>query len=226
MLCMLTMAVSNVVAKNNYAIKVYNQSTYSKSKTTYRYYYLNDTLHSNGIRNTYTLFQPTIALNWTNKRQNVHEFEVTNFNFDTKDEYDQFHIGPTQLKSTSINIAVRYETIFSFLKKRNTLIKPQLGVAFSPFVEYYNGIPYVSSLYPVREMKFGLRHYAVPRCLIQISKKWHADINLPILIAKAQFISKDNHNPSVQSNEQRYSIFDFDMLERTYSLRLGISYNL
>ena len=217
---------ANSEAKNSYMLKVYNQSTYEKLSTSFKYYTLNDTLNSNGIQKTTTLFHPTIALNWANKRQNLHEIELTHFKYDIQDNYDNWHIGPIQSKSTTINIAIRYKTIFSFLKKKNTKIKPQLGVAFSPFINYFNSIPYISSQYGQRDIKFGLKHYAVPRCLIQMSSKWSVDINVPILIANAQFISKELKNPTLPISEQKYSIFDFDMLQKEYSLRLGICYQL
>jgi hypothetical protein len=213
-------------AKNNTILKVYNQSTYAKVNTSYKYYYLNDTLHSYGTKKNTTLLHPTIAFNWANKRQNIHELELTHFKFDIQDEYDKWHIGLNQTKSTILSIAIRYETIFSFLKKKNTRIKPQLGVAFSPFIDYFNSIPYTSNQYGFRDVKFGLKHYAIPRCLIQMSRKWSIDINVPILIAKAQYLSKELKNPSIPVNEHKYSIFDFDMLQKEYSIRLGICYQL
>lgn len=225
-LLLLLMLGAITEAKNTYFLKVYNQSTYAKLNTSYKYYLLNDTLSSSGIRKSTTIFHPTIALNWSGKRQNIHELELTHFNFDIQNEYDQWHIGSNQSKSTVVNIAIRYETIFSFLKNKNTLIKPQLGVAFSPFIDYFNSIPYTSANYPVRDVRFGLKHYAIPRCLIQLSKKWSVDLNVPILIAQAQFLSKVINNPTIPVSDQKYSLFDFDMLQREYSVRVGVCYKL
>ncbi|MBK6819106.1 MAG: hypothetical protein IPG85_05670 [Bacteroidetes bacterium] len=74
---------------------------------------------------------------------------MTHFKFDIQDEYDKWHIGLNQTKSTILSIAIRYETIFSFLKKKNTRIKPQLGVAFSPLL-------IISIAYPTQVINMDL----------------------------------------------------------------------
>lgn len=223
-----TVSAQNTNIGYKFSIKMYNLSRYQEFE---KYRFSDPDTHTFQVDKTsdLNLIHPTIALQWRSKRNNFHEIEITDLQWEKTGLVNEIRNDSTGLnvmvygmnkKETSL--AARYEYSFVFNKRKESRFVPSVGFAISPYYKSYISSPVVSSYFPVSEKSIGLRTFVTPRFTYFIKERLFVDINIPVCISEAEFSKDRNDNPNIPSIERDVYSFDVKGFPKLYSARIGI----
>lgn len=228
-----TVLLKSVSAQNpntdyRFAIKVYNLARYEEVDKFRRtnpveYNYYHD--HTKSLK----LFHPTVAVQWKTKRNNFHEIELTDFEWENTALTT--HANNDSIKTSVLvydeNIsrtifAARYEFQLMFNKKKERKLVPSLGFAASPYYKRLSSRPGISSSFPKSEQTIGLKMFVTPRITYFIKQKLFLDFNIPICISETEFAKEKNGDPSLPSAQREIFSLDAKTIPQMFSARVGI----
>lgn len=224
-----------VVSKNKYlnydlSIKMYNESSYSDSKTQLG-------VKPNPLNSLFResektdVLRPTIAIIWRNKKSNFHEIELNRFTINVDNTQDVVYQNGQRItlnggRTVSTNFSVRYEYIVQFGKKKNNRLVPALGFAVNPYYARENAQPHIATLFPTMVFETGFRTYVVPRATYYFSRKFFVDLNVPMTLAGFSIQYQNIKDPSLNPAQQKYGVFNFDMFRNTLQARVGLGFKI
>lgn len=214
------------------AVKIYNLTTFEELITSKK---LNDT---SSFRNQFTntslqIVHPTIAFQWRSRKNNFHELELTNLMIgklrsktevinDTTGNGET--IGGDEL-STSL-ISVRYEYIVNFNKLKERKLVPSIGLAVNPYYRQIDFSPVISSEFPNSETSFGMKAFITPRLTYFMTSKLFLDINVPLCFFDTFYLNNKDESPTIPIPERSISSFNFNLIPRLFSARIGVGLKL
>ncbi|MBS1774346.1 MAG: hypothetical protein JST82_15930 [Bacteroidetes bacterium] len=198
---------------------------YASSFKPFNYYtYMGFNTRSN-IRD---YISPSFGLSFSRKGKNYHEIELSRFDISKQDikieTYDyngNKYYQPVQMLTNTF-IALRYEYILGFIKKKNAILKPQLGFSAMPYYYRNKSTPYLSYDYPVAQTYVGIQCAIVPRINISLSSKLLLDINIPLPLLETNIAKQNIANPKLPAQSQKYSIVDVMVFPRYFTARVGL----
>ncbi len=207
-----------------FALKLYNLSSWEKKviPAAQGIFTGTETIKQN------QLFHPAIAFRIRNKKNNFHEIELTNLEVGTKNTITEINYNQGMLmpiagaKTTTSAIAVRYEYILNFLKKRNSRFMPSLGLALMPYYMRTNFDPVLATQFPVTNTRMGAKGFLVPRLNYAITSRLLVDVNVPFCITDSYVERVNQRNPNITQREQKYETGNFDGIPNRYSFRVGL----
>lgn len=187
------------------AIKFSNQITVMSK----RIYEGDTTLYDWQYRNgTYQIFHPTFAVQLTDKKNNIHEIELTDLNFSS---------GPMILAS------VRYDYIINFNKKKDCKFIPSLGFGINPYYFQLNKNPENETQFSESYKYFGSRVFVTPALTYNLSPKFFLNLNIPVCLFDAYYKSYQSSDPAISIDERTKNNFNFGAASPYYfSARIGI----
>lgn len=176
----------------------------------------------------YNYIQPAAAVSKRTKRGNYHQLELSTVSFKVWEHSGAVGYYPstgyiynTQYKIKAADIAVRYEFIIPFVKRNGARVIPSLGFGAMPWFSTYKFAPYTTADYPLTTSAIGVRYFVTPRVQVALSKRLFLDANIPICVANMGTTKQNIQNPSLPVNAQKYSVFDFDLMPKYHTARLG-----
>ncbi len=178
---------------------VIGESIYNSDTTLYDWQYRNG---------TYQIFHPTFAVQWTNKKNNIHEIELSDL---------QFSSGLMILTS------VRYDYIVNFNKKKDSKIVPSLGFGMNPYYFQLNSNPEIETQFAEFYKYFGARIFVTPGLTYYCSPKFFINFNIPVCIFEAYYKYYQHQDPTLTIDEMTTNSTNFGAVFPYYfSARLGI----
>lgn len=211
-----------------YAVKVYNLSSLQKHEEPYTQGIFTGQTTQKNLQ----LFHPTIAFRIRNKKNNFHEIELTKLEVGSEETLSgvNFNNGSPIIiaggKTNTTAIAVRYEYILNFNKKKNSKLMPALGLALMPYYQRTHYTPSLATEFPETATRLGVKGFVVPRVTYAISSRLFLDVNIPICVTDMYTLMNNEKNPNLTQQEQKYSTGNFDGLPEFYSLRIGLGLNI
>jgi hypothetical protein len=211
-----------------YAVKVYNLSSLQKQEEPY----------AQGIYTGHTeqkdlqLFHPTVAFRIRNQRNNFHEIELTKLEVGSEETLSSINFNngtPIVMnggKTNTTAIALRYEYIINFLKKKNSKFMPAVGLGLMPYYQRTNYTPSLATEFPQSATRLGAKGFITPRLNYAISSRLFVDINIPICVTDMYTLMNKEQNPNLTAEQQKNSTGNFDGLPKFYSLRIGLGLNI
>jgi len=210
-----------------YSVKVSNLSTLQKRSEVNRVGN-NDTAIIDE-HNSLRLFHPTIAFQIKNKRNNIHEIELTDLSVARNTFKNSLSYNPTQplallngSKVTATHISLRYEYIRTFSKKINSRFMPSLGFGILPYYQRNSYKPALSTDYIAKRTVLGAKGFLIPRVCYNVSKRLFVDLNIPMCFVDVNAKIDNLNNPNLPVSEQSNTITNAEMLPDFFSLRLGL----
>ncbi len=213
-----------------YTLKIYNLASFEE--------YTNSTDPENGYSTLFSfntrkldILHPTIAFQWSNKKRNFHEVELTRFtlgNVASISQSQNVNSNTTQLldseRTTTIDISLRYEYILNFRKGQDKKMIPSLGFAINPYCNNIVTRPQVSTSFPTSSWHLGARIFVVPRLNFSLSSRIFLDVNIPICLMDNYQLRNKYDSPIVSlDNRITYSNL-IDFMPKMYSLRIGFGF--
>ena len=210
-----------------YSVKLSNLSTLQKRSEVNRVGN-NDTAIIDE-HNSLRLFHPTIAFQIKNKRNNIHEIELTDLSvarvsnkhlLSYRPDLEPFAVGG--YSTTSTNVALRYEYIRTFSRKINSRFMPSLGFGILPYYQRDSYKPILSTDYIAKRTVLGAKGFLIPRVCYNVSKRLFVDLNIPMCFVDVNAKINKLNNPNLPFSEQRNTITNAEMFPDFFSLRLGL----
>lgn len=211
-----------------YAIKIYNLTSfedYHKSEKP------GDTSY-NMYSYTYTMLkilQPTIAFQWKNTKNNLHEIEFTGFMSGKYGTTTEINNDTTDVSSTvsgndvlATLISVRYEYIVNFSKTKDRKLVPSIGFGINPYYRYHQYLPKVSSSFQTSEQYLGAKLFIIPRLSYYLTSTLFIDLNIPVCVAEMYYTSDKCEDPTLPVEERTISSVNFREFPKIFSGRIGI----
>ena len=216
--------------QSNISIKLYNLTTFEKTKLSSR---TQPSIQTTTTDKNLTLLHPTIAIQWKTKKNRYKELELTNFMIEKNDTYS-YSTRDSLLESfttsgnkiTQTFIGVRFEEMRMIKKISNKKSNFFFGIALNPYYKNYRFTPYTSNLFPSNLKQFGINGYIIPRFTYTLSSRLFIDINLPIQFATLNFESNSLNNPTIVRSSQRTQTLDFYAFPKYFSGRVGLGIHL
>lgn len=214
------------------ALKIYNLTTFEKQTNSRN---LNDS-SSLLIQNTSTalqILQPTIAFQWTSKKNNFHEIELTSIILGkngTKTEIINDPINNNQTvngsDATTTVISVRYEYILNFNKSKYSRFVPSIGFGVNPYYRQDNYSPKISSSFPSSAINVGMRTFITPRLIYFATSKLFIDVNIPVCFFDTYYFLDRKDNPAVAVQQRKITTFNYNQFPKILSARIGVGLKL
>lgn len=231
LLCMQLPALAqNKNLETKYAIKVYNQSNYLSAT---RLLSQDSLLTSSVTENSLDLFHPTLAFRLKTRRNNFHEIELTTLalnrqesNLKSRQTGTTKPVGMIGVKSTRVDLMLRYEYIINFCKKQKSRWMPSLGIAASPYLSYNSHRPLQTTRFAAQGWQIGLATFLIPRISYQINHRFVADLNFPITIADIRYTTDRIDDPNLPLEAQRRNVTDGDLFPPSLNMRIGLGISL
>lgn len=208
--------------KSNHAVKLYAVGRFNPYSDVYiknRESYAIQTSVSDYI-------QPSLAVSFGNKNHNYHELELSRISVRSTSVNPMLQTSQANLplgyRLNTTHIAMRYEFIIPFIKRKEALFVPAVGAAVMPYYSRYSLQPYSTADVPVTSSTLGAQTFIIPRLQVNLSKRVFIDANVPVCIT--DFGAKRNHiqDPTLPVNAQQYTIADVQFLPGVYTARLGL----
>lgn len=210
--------------EGKYALKLYNTTSWQKEER----YAISGNYILSGVRKDFQLLHPSLAVRLTDKSGNMHEAELTRLELGSVNDVTSL-IDPTGAsipasggKTTETNIALRYEYIFNFMKKKNSRWMPALGLGLMPYFQRSSFVPALATSFPATTTSLGAKGWIIPRITYAISSKLFVDLNVPLCITDANIQWSNQNNPNLNVKEQKSETSNFEGAPQHYSIRLGI----
>lgn len=214
--------------KSKYAVKLSNLTTWNKAESSVTNLLYTATTVDKQVQ----LFHPTVAFRIKNERDNFHEMELTQFEWD-KDDNSTVYTYPNGMvlpasgsKTTITGIALRYEYVVNFFKQKNGRWMPAIGFGAMPYFQRSHTEPFLSNEYPETQTKFGMKTFIVPRINYAVSRKFFVDFNIPLCVSDIYYNKGNANNPNLSIAEQQSSTINFDAGKNILSFRLGLGMNI
>jgi hypothetical protein len=212
--------------KCNHAVKLYATGRFNPYSDVYikhRENYAIQTSVSDYI-------QPSVAVSFRNKSNNYHELELsrvsvrsTSVNPVIQTSQGSFPLG---YRLNTTHIAMRYEFIMPFIKRKQALFVPAVGATVMPYYSRYSLQPYSPADVPVTSSALGAQTFIIPRLQVNISKRVFIDANIPVCITDFGTKRNNKQDPTLPSHAQQYSVADVRFLPEFYTARLGVGIKL
>lgn len=229
MLCTSLSFAQNPNLDFKYAIKVSNMATLEKRVFLTRH---SDSFVTISRDNDLQIFNPTIAFQIKNKKQNIHEIELTSLELQREKNntiYYRDNLGELQKLQTlagatfiNTSIAFRYEYIINFAKKQNSRFMPSLGLALMPYYQRSKMVPELSVYYPETRTYIGVRGFVTPRVSYLISKRLSADVNIPVCVTDTYSEIFRTNNPTLPAAAQKNTHTSMETMPKFFSVRAGL----
>jgi len=167
---------------------------------------------------TVRLVRPIIGLFALDKRNNINEFQISEFEFTSRDNYTYTYdnAGNSILDGGSKNIRSRlglsYFKVIRLNKNRSQKFTYGIGLGTSLVYDRLKTIPNVSNSFPTRNLTFYNTLIVKPVFNYMVSSKvfMGASLNIPYL---NQWLSYDkSDNPVVPIKEQNIASYGFNSL--------------
>lgn len=173
---------------------------------------------------------PSVAVTFRNKSHNYHEVELSRIIVRSTSVNQAIQTSQTNLPQgymlNTMNIAMRYEFTMPFIKHKQSLFVPAVGVAVMPYYSRYSLRPYSTADIPVTSATLAVQTFIVPRLQVNVSKRIFIDANIPVCITDIGTKRNNIQDPTLPVNAQRYSIADVQLLPGIYTARLGCGIRL
>jgi len=210
-----------------YAIKLYNLTTYEEFNKTKR-------TNSSSSYYEYTstnlqMAHPTIAIQRKTKKNNFHEIELTNLMISKSGTLTEikndttgitFFVGGDEITTTYISM--RYEFILNFNKAKNKKLVPSIGFGINPYFRQFIYTPKLSSSFGTSESYCGVKTFVTPRLTYYLTEKLFFDINIPVCFFDTYYLIERSYNPTIPADERKIKTFDYKQFPKTLSGRIGI----
>lgn len=206
------------------SVKLYNLSTYQSITTTTLDSLTSSTYNISSLK----ILNPTFAYNWKGRNSNFNELELVTLilNSDrTNSAKVSSNISNPQVPAASIItsiISLRYEFIVNLLKGSVSNLVPSIGCGVNPFYQLSNIEPLASPDLPNKMVNFGTRGFLIPRIVYYTNSKCFIDFNIPVELFEFNCTRNKVSNPQIPIESQRTSKWDFVLLPKNFSLRLGV----
>jgi len=223
--CLSLQAYAQNEAQNpKYAVKLYNQTSFSLNEMGSIHDTNSISVSQNG--KSVQILHPTIALEWKNKRKDIHEIELTNFDWSNNNSgiyaisagNDPDFAG----KIAHIALGLRYEYKLMFNKKRDHKLQPSIGFAALPFYKYDSYKPGNTTHFAKSQTSYGISAFVVPGVNYNLTSRFFIDANAPVCLGIAAFETTKSKNTALPLAAQNSSIFNFDGGVPMVALRLGV----
>ncbi len=209
-------------------IKIYNLGRYEESE---KFRYTNPVGYNyyHDKTSTFKLLHPTIAVQWRTKKNNFHEIELTDLEWNKEDL--STYAGNDSIKTNVLvyeenivrtSIGARYEYILMFNKKKEKRFVPSVGFAASAYYKSMRTVPGLSSAFGRSEQNMGLKMFVTPRITYFIKQKLFLDLNIPICVAQGAFTKERNEDPSMSGAQREVATLDAYTFPKMFSVRIGI----
>jgi hypothetical protein len=224
--------LNNVIAQEtqelNSSVKIYNLSGYewfSKMRL------INGYWPEEYESKTIVFFKPTFAVQWKAKSGNYHELELNNLVVAKKEERTTSYAAwgwpysiEEQINTTVISF--RYEYIFTLLKSEKRIM-PSISLGVNPYFAKSKITP-LSNTYQfiTSEEYLGANFLVTPRIIILSKKKCFLDINIPLYLADFNQSIDKNQNPSNPINDRVNKEYNFTLIPKIYTARIGLGIKL
>jgi hypothetical protein len=221
----------NVNLLYKYGVKAYVQGTFSPDAETKLQYPLTASTKGTELSSS-TYVRPTIAFQIRNIKRNFHEFELSDLRIGQSDDitYQVYPLNVSVItagyKKATTSIALRYEYIHVFMKKKRYKLVPSLGFSASPYYLRYNLQPYVTTQYPINSTYIGARLSVIPRMTYFFSRNFFFDLNVPLCIADIHHLNYNELNPSVPQALTNKNVFELNTIPSYFSVRAGLGIKL
>ncbi len=176
------------------------------------------------------VMHPSAALQWQNEKYNFHEVELTRLQVNKNySAYDVIPQGGGFEGSGSRNkteIALRYEYMLCFAKKRDRKIVPSLGFGLAPSLIHHSFHPENTTLFRVSETTVLLEGQVIPRLNYHLNSRFYLDMNIPVSAVSFDMTTFRTSNPQIPVRLQKSSNFDFSLVRSFYGVRLGLGFKL
>lgn len=210
--------------QSKYAVKLYNVTTFDQPRVIASY----PTFSQSENYDQY--LSPAVALTITNRRQNKHEIEISDIKLETKDNvytyrHPQFPIVAGE-KHTTAGLALRYEYIVAFAKRKDWRLKPSLGFALQPFFTMQQVTPYITVNVKNTHTEIGLRTFLVPRINVDLCKRLFLDVNAPLCLLDARRATNNRVDPTLPVSMQKTEVYEVAGPLHSVSIRVGLGLNI
>jgi len=216
--------------ETKYTIKVYNQSNYLSVTQPLSQ---DSVLTSSVTERSLDLFHPTLAFRLRTRRNNFHEIELTTLalnrqesNLKSRQTGTTGPVGTIGVKSTRIDLLLRYEYIINFCKKKKSRWMPSLGIAASPYLSYNGHRPLQTTRFAAQGWQIGLTTFIVPRISYQINHRFVADLNFPVTLADIHYTTDRIDDPNLPLEAQHHNATDGDLFPPSFNMRIGLGISL
>ncbi len=229
---MLTLSLSSITHAQNknlsggkYAVKLYNTASWLEHKEPFN----SGIFTGNTTTEHFRYLHPSVAISVKNARGNFHELELSDLQFSRRNEESLLTGIPLALagsKIKTVNIALCYEYVINFFKKKNTRFMPAIGLAAMPYFERTSSTPVLSTDYPTSQLYTGVRAFITPRLTYAVSQRLFVDLNIPFCVVDMYLDKSVRNNPGMPVYEQSNEVFNFEAVPEFYSFRIGAGIRL
>lgn len=172
----------------------------------------------------------SVAINIGTAKGYIHEIEllipeisksVENIQFPLRYE---FRKDPT-FESKASSYSFRYELSRTFTKKAKGFAF-DFGIGLNPYYVHIEYVPKVETTYYYSIKMYGLIMNLTPRIKYKLSDRLLIDLNVPLNIYDMRGETGHIKNPAIPIAQQTRSDYEFIVLQRAYTIRLGLMYKL
>lgn len=188
-------------------VNLYYYHSFKDKENVTPYYY-------QSIRRTYFgNIAPEIEVGRTFKF--THGFELSKLSInkiDTKTTDDQGNII-SGYKIRSINIGLKYQFNYYFIKNHETDFKPYMGSSVKYSFSDQTVYPYLSTSFPSHRLDTGFLFGFVPGVKYFITDKLNLELSFPVDMLYFGGKWQRIHNPTLSVTQQRSGGFDYELKE-------------
>jgi hypothetical protein len=227
---LLSLTGNTFAQTNSYsAVKLNISSTFTPVNRTAAAFFSPGTTYSRQTSEQKFL-QPSVAFQISSKKKNIQEFELTDLTIARRETVlKQIHVIDPHITGqhvTTSSIALRYEYVHIFFKKKDHKLVPGLGIGIAPFYSRVQTSPFVTSDYPTTVNIIGARALITPRLTWYASNRLFADINLSACIMEHYYNWNISKNPTLTANAQRSDLIHVNFFPTFLSARIGVGVKL
>jgi hypothetical protein len=206
-----------------YAVKISNITTITQNEVLYS----DSIYHREGSYTNYAHAAPAIQV--STRKNNFHEIELTDFTISRKEDLRSVQgiNWVTSGESSKItSIALRYEYILNFSKRRSSRWVPALGFAASPYYLRFRIDPFTTNIYPTMDNFIGMRMFVIPRLSIHLNKRIFLDFNVPACLANIYYQSSSTATMLFPRKDSWANSFNVNVIPFYFSFRGGVGIKL
>lgn len=218
-----------IAQKNSPVIRLKLYGNIEQSGFNYRKTVAQQTFTTN--QNTYSFGHFSLAISFSGKKYSQ-EIELSRLTIGKKEDIRILNGPDNNLAvpisgetKTAIDLRIRYEFNYAFNTAFNRII-PQIGIGTQPYFISDKTTPKTSGFYPSKRIIAGNSVYFTPRIVINMNKKLFFDINMPVGILDAFYISETESDPALPLVETKSSTFTTKFFRNWFQFRVGIGVDL
>lgn len=210
---------------SKYTLKVYNMISITHESP---FFYSNDPnmLLQHRGSTTYRWFHPTFGFQVKTKKNNFHEFELTQLILDGKktDARNMQTYEEAIIKNRYFNIRMRYEFMWGLIKPETSKINILLGMGVGPYFSSDRTQYTTISLEKSNDINMGMEIFLIPRITYKISPKLRLDINTPFSFLDLQY--RLFNRKYFNMNQGFTMLRQFDIVSQASYLRIGLGLSI